>query len=84
MTLLLETIRSPRDLRRLPESALPRLAEEIREFLLTQVAKTGGHLASGLGVVELTIALHDVFDTPDRVRAFFERDARRLPFPRGA
>jgi 1-deoxy-D-xylulose-5-phosphate synthase len=61
---LLETIRSPLDVRRLPEEDLPRLAEEVREFLLTHVARTGGHLASGLGVVELTIALHYVFDTP--------------------
>ena len=61
---LLETIRSPLDIRLLPEEELPRLAQEVREFLLTHVSRTGGHLASGLGVVELTIALHYVFDTP--------------------
>jgi 1-deoxy-D-xylulose-5-phosphate synthase len=61
---LLETIRSPLDVRLLPEEELPRLAQELREFLLTHVSRTGGHLASGLGVVELTIALHYVFDTP--------------------
>ena len=61
---LLETIRSPLDIRRLPEEELPRLAQEVREFLLTHVSRTGGHLASGLGVVELTIALHYVFGTP--------------------
>lgn len=61
---LLDTIRSPLDVRLLPEEELPRLAQEVREFLLTHVSRTGGHLASGLGVVELTIALHYVFDTP--------------------
>jgi 1-deoxy-D-xylulose-5-phosphate synthase len=61
---LLDAIRSPLDVRLLPEEELPRLAQEVREFLLTHVARTGGHLASGLGVVELTIALHYVFDTP--------------------
>jgi len=61
---MLESIRSPLDLRRLPEEDLPRVAAEIREFLLHHLSKTGGHLASGLGAVELTIALHYVFDTP--------------------
>jgi 1-deoxy-D-xylulose-5-phosphate synthase len=65
---MLESIRSPLDLRRLPEEDLPKVASEIREFLLAHLSKTGGHLASGLGAVELTIALHYVFDTPiDRI-----------------
>ncbi|MEY9850169.1 1-deoxy-D-xylulose-5-phosphate synthase [Streptacidiphilus sp. BW17] len=65
---LLETIRSPHDLRRLPPSDLPRLAEEIREFLIDAITRTGGHLGPNLGVVELTIALHRVFDSPaDRI-----------------
>ncbi|SEL90429.1 1-deoxy-D-xylulose-5-phosphate synthase [Streptacidiphilus jiangxiensis] len=65
---LLESIRSPRDLRLLPPSELPRLAEEIREFLIDAVTRSGGHLGPNLGVVELTIALHRVFDSPkDRI-----------------
>ena len=61
---LLEGIDSPDDLRRLPPARLPALAGELRRFLLESVARTGGHLASGLGVVELTIALHYVYQTP--------------------
>ncbi len=62
---LLARIETPGDLRRLEESALPALADELRRFLIETVSKTGGHLAAGLGAVELTIALHYVFDTPD-------------------
>jgi 1-deoxy-D-xylulose-5-phosphate synthase len=62
---LLRTIDSPADLRRLPEGVLPQLAQELREYLITSVSRTGGHLAAGLGTVELTIALHYVFDTPE-------------------
>jgi 1-deoxy-D-xylulose-5-phosphate synthase len=61
---LLETIDDPAALRSLPRRALPRLAHELRAFLLESVAKTGGHLSSNLGTIELTIALHYVFDTP--------------------
>jgi 1-deoxy-D-xylulose-5-phosphate synthase len=61
---ILETIAGPDDVRALPEEALPDLAEELRSFLLTTVSRTGGHLASGLGALELTVALHYVFDTP--------------------
>ncbi|OYV99747.1 MAG: 1-deoxy-D-xylulose-5-phosphate synthase, partial [Acidobacteria bacterium 37-71-11] len=61
---LLEKIASPADLRRIPEEALPDLAEELRAFLLSSVSQTGGHLASGLGALELTLALHYVLDTP--------------------
>ncbi|HEX7078590.1 MAG TPA: 1-deoxy-D-xylulose-5-phosphate synthase N-terminal domain-containing protein, partial [Candidatus Eisenbacteria bacterium] len=57
-------IRSSEDLKRLPVAALPELAAEIRERIIEVVARTGGHLAPGLGTVELTIALHYVFDTP--------------------
>jgi 1-deoxy-D-xylulose-5-phosphate synthase len=60
----LEKISSPADLRRLPEQALPELAEEMRRFLVSSVSQTGGHLASGLGALELTLALHYVLDTP--------------------
>ncbi|MFN0011124.1 MAG: 1-deoxy-D-xylulose-5-phosphate synthase [Phycisphaerales bacterium] len=59
---LLPTIQSPQDLRRLSIEQLPQLAAEVRDAICTQVAKTGGHLAPNLGVVELTIALHYVFD----------------------
>ncbi len=62
---LLEHINLPADLRQLDEDSLPQLAEEIREFLIHSVSQTGGHLAAGLGVVELTIALHYVFNTPE-------------------
>ncbi|WP_328594968.1 1-deoxy-D-xylulose-5-phosphate synthase [Actinomadura macrotermitis] len=61
---LLESIKGPEDLRRLDATQLPRLAAEIRETLVEAVAKTGGHLGPNLGVVELTIALHRVFDSP--------------------
>ena len=61
---LLDRVNSPVDLRQLPEEALPEVAEELRRFLLSTVSATGGHLASGLGAVELTLALHYVLDTP--------------------
>ncbi len=62
---LLQGINSPADLRLLPEDKLPKLAEEIRAYLLDSVSQSGGHLAAGLGTVELTVALHYVFKTPD-------------------
>jgi 1-deoxy-D-xylulose-5-phosphate synthase len=62
---LLSTVRVPSDLRLLSQDELPQLADELREFLIDTVSRTGGHLAAGLGVVELTIALHYVFDTPE-------------------
>ena len=61
---ILETISSPADLRRLDQARLPQLAEEIRAFLVEQTSKSGGHLSPNLGVVELTLALHRVFDSP--------------------
>jgi 1-deoxy-D-xylulose-5-phosphate synthase len=61
---LLHRIDSPADLRALPESALVPLAAELRDFMLTTVADNGGHLSAGLGTVELTVALHYLFDTP--------------------
>ena len=61
---LLETINSPADLRRLPRQQLTPLADELRDFVLESVSRTGGHLSSNLGTVELTIALHYVFNTP--------------------
>ena len=65
MTSLLDTIDSPQQLRQLERRQLAQLAQELRLFLIESVARTGGHLASNLGVVELTIALHYVFNTPD-------------------
>jgi 1-deoxy-D-xylulose-5-phosphate synthase len=62
---LLDTIGSPADLRLLPRESLASLAEELRAFLIESVAKTGGHLSSNLGTVELTVALHYVFETPE-------------------
>ncbi len=64
MASLLETIDDPADLRKLPRTQLKALADELRAFLLDSVARTGGHLSSNLGTVELTIALHYVFNTP--------------------
>jgi 1-deoxy-D-xylulose-5-phosphate synthase len=63
-TALLQTISDPRELRKLERKQLPQLAQELRRFLLESVSQTGGHLSSNLGTVELTIALHYVFDTP--------------------
>ncbi len=62
---LLEQIDTPLDLRALPEARLPALAQELRAFLIETVARTGGHFAANLGTVELTVALHYVFNTPD-------------------
>ncbi len=61
---LLDTISDPAQLRKLDRRQLPQLADELRHFLVESVARTGGHLSSNLGTVELTIALHHVFDTP--------------------
>jgi 1-deoxy-D-xylulose-5-phosphate synthase len=65
MGALLESIQSPADLKRLNFAQMAELAEEIREFLIQTLSKTGGHLGPNLGVVELTLALHTVFNTPD-------------------
>lgn len=62
---LLDMIDTPQDLRRLEKKQLPQVAAELREFLLDSVGKTGGHFASNLGAVELTVALHYVYDTPE-------------------
>ncbi len=62
---LLETINSPRDLKKLQRSQLPEIAEEIRKHIVEVVSRTGGHLASSLGAVELAIAIHYVFDLPE-------------------
>ena len=66
--MLLETINSPADLRRLDKSQLSQLASELRDFVIKSVSQTGGHLSSNLGTIELTVALHYVYDTPhDRI-----------------
>ena len=68
VTPLLDTVNVPEDLRELSPGELPRLADELREYLLYSVGQTGGHFGAGLGVVELTVALHYIFETPfDRV-----------------
>ena len=64
-TPLLDKIKRIEDLRRLPEAELPRLARELRDATISAVSKTGGHLGAGLGVIELTLALHYVFHTPE-------------------
>jgi len=77
---LLETINDPADLRRLDRKQLPVLAGELRRFIVESVAATGGHLSSNLGTVELTIALHYVFATPEdrKVTADGMRYTRRI------
>ena len=68
LTPLLDQINSPADLRKLDESDLAQVADELRAETISAVSVTGGHLGAGLGVVELTVALHYVFDTPaDRI-----------------
>ncbi len=62
--MILDSINHPSDLRKVPEEDLPKLAEELRETIVGSVSRTGGHLAPSMGVVELTIALHYAFDTP--------------------
>ena len=64
-TPLLDTIASPADIRALPKDRLPQLADELRQEMISAVSVTGGHLGAGLGVVELTVAVHHVFNTPD-------------------
>ena len=63
-TPLLDTIASPADIRALPKAELPQLADELRQEMISAVSVTGGHLGAGLGVVELTVAIHHVFETP--------------------
>ncbi len=63
--MLLESIHSPADVRALPDGQLPQLCQELREFLVKSVSETGGHLASNLGAVELTVAIHRVFNTAE-------------------
>ena len=65
MTDLLKKINTPKDLKKLKKEDVPLLAAEIRTFIIENVSKTGGHLASSLGVVELTLALHYIFNSPD-------------------
>src|SRR5690606_1520325 len=64
-TPLLDTVDTPEDLRKLEPSRLPQLADELRAEMISVVGQTGGHLGSGLGAVELTVAIHYVFDTPE-------------------
>jgi 1-deoxy-D-xylulose-5-phosphate synthase len=61
----LDRIHTPADLKGLSRPELKELADELRAFIIDSVSRTGGHLASNLGVVELTVALHHVFDTPE-------------------
>ena len=77
-TPLLDTVRLPEDLRRLEEGQLRQLADELRRETISAVSVTGGHLGAGLGVVELTVALHYVFDTP-RDRVIFDVGHQAYP-----
>ena len=61
---LLTQINSPKDLRNYSQDKLPRISNELRRFLLNSVSKSSGHFASGLGTIELTVALHYVYNTP--------------------
>lgn len=62
---MLNKVLTPKDLRNLPESSLPQLCDNLREFLINTISKTGGHLGASLGAVEITVALHYVFNTPE-------------------
>src|ERR1700759_2557727 len=64
-TPLLDTVQLPADLRHLAKDQLPQLSDELRQEIISAVSVTGGHLGSALGVIELTVALHYVFDTPE-------------------
>ena len=64
MARLIESVNSPADLRRLPETDLPQVCQELRDLVITVITQVGGHLGASLGVVELTVALHRVFETP--------------------
>src|ERR671926_1560546 len=64
-TPLLDTVKFPADIRALAKDQLPQLADELRQEMISAVSVTGGHLGAGLGVVELTVAIHYVFDTPN-------------------
>lgn len=64
-TPLLDRIGTPHELRRLAEDQLPQLADELRAEMIDAVSVTGGHLGAGLGVIELTVALHWIFNTPE-------------------
>jgi 1-deoxy-D-xylulose-5-phosphate synthase len=75
---LLESIDGPAQVRALDEARLPALAEELRRFILDSVSRTGGHLGTNLGVVELTVALLHVFDPP-RTRSSGTRRTRPTP-----
>ncbi|MGZ3276275.1 MAG: 1-deoxy-D-xylulose-5-phosphate synthase N-terminal domain-containing protein, partial [Caulobacteraceae bacterium] len=66
-TPLLDTVKTPADVRDLSVAQLKQLADELRTETIDAVSTTGGHLGAGLGVVELTVALHHVFDTPDDI-----------------
>ena len=63
--MILEKIKKPNDIHRIPLADFPLLADEIRDFLIQSVSNTGGHLASNLGVVEMTLALHNVLNFPE-------------------
>ena len=62
---LLSQIQNPSDLKKLSENQLPQLAQELRDFIIDIVSQKGGHLGASLGVIELTIALHYIFNTPE-------------------
>ena len=65
---LLDEISNPKDLKKLKINQLPTVCKEVRNFMIDKVSKTGGHLGAGLGVVELTVALHYIFQAPkDRI-----------------
>ncbi|MCY7281011.1 MAG: 1-deoxy-D-xylulose-5-phosphate synthase, partial [Sphingomonas bacterium] len=66
-TPLLDRVNSPADIRTFQKAELPQLADELRQEMISAVSTSGGHLGSGLGVVELTVAIHHVFNTPEDI-----------------
>ena len=79
--MILETINSPADVKCLSEEQTATLCRELRSFLVEQVSRTGGHLASNLGVVELTVAIHRVFDTATDRLVLDVADCQAFPSP---
>ena len=75
---MLENINKPNDIHKIALADFPQLADEIRQFLIESVSQTGGHLASNLGVVELTLALHNVLIF-HRIRSYGMWDIRHIP-----
>ncbi len=74
---LLPGIAGPEDLKKLPSGQLEQLCAELRDYIITSVSRSGGHLGASLGVIELTVALHRIFSTPRKVNPLLTRSGSR-------